>query len=269
MRIIITGLLIFAIFFFSSCTKDDPKTDDQNLIEAIKNSAVKQSINYFELPYNSRVVIDNNYFDQNISDVKLAPDLGYEVSMYEKESYSDKTAFLYFDIDGRHLNSDKGDKTCFEFIYPISYIMPDNTIISGNNKNEIVTAMKAWYESHPDSQQKPVLQFPVNIAFGDKQITLNSNEEFRKILEYCKGKDARKCFELEYPVIYIMPDGSEIPVRINNESGWANVKAWYRDHPDFQRKPQIKYPVVIIYRDGRSITISNENQMKRAYEACN
>ena len=55
---------------------------------------------------------------------------------------------------------------CFELVYPISYTMPDGTVISGNEE-ELKQAMDAWYEDHPDSNAKPELQYPVEIIIGD------------------------------------------------------------------------------------------------------
>lgn len=352
--------ILFAILLgFTSCRKDEIKNSDELLIEAIKKSTNKYSIGVSELPIDSRLVLDFDYSDNTVDDAKIAPELGYEVDMSEVGYKEAVHMQAYFDLTGRELkpgkdNKDsKGDKDCFDFVYPITYVMADGTAITGNNKEEINIALKAWYEAHPDSKQKPELQYPVDIVFGDKLITLSDEEDLKKAYELCKVKDGdkikcfilvypvtyvlpddtevtinskdddeswsiikdwyvahpdvakkpvlsfpvdikwrngemttiysheelkrakkkcegdkEKCFELEYPVTYIMPDGSEIPVRINNEEGWANVKAWYKEHPDSKKRPSILYPVDIIYKDGSSVTIDNEDQMKRAYEAC-
>jgi len=360
MRITILGLFIIALIGFSSCQKEEQKNADELLIEAIKKASNKYSIGYSELPDDSRFVLEAEYADSYIDDTKLAPKLGYEIDLSGEIGYKEaKYIQAYFDLTGRELKSgkegkgDKGDKGCFDFVYPITYVMPDRTTITGNSKEEISVAMKAWYEAHPDSKEKPLLQYPVDIVFGDKLIILNNDKELEKAYELCKGdkgnkrkcfvlvypityvlpddsdvtvsskddKDAwstikdwytahpdvvkkpalgfpidikwrdghittinnreqmkrakascdgdkEKCFELVYPVTYTMPDGTEIPVRINNEEGWANVKAWYREHPDSKKRPSIKYPVDITYEDGASVTINNQDQMKRAHEAC-
>lgn len=357
MRITILGLIIVALLGSTSCRKDENKNGDDSLIEAIKNATNKQSISFSELPYDSKMVIESDYSESYVDDAKLAPKLGYEVDMSNEFGFkAAEYKQAYFDLTGRELKSWKGDKDgkdCFVFVYPITYEMPDGTTITGNTKKEIAIGIKVWYEAHPDFQQKPTLQYPIDIIYGDKIITINNEEEMKKAYEWCKGDkgdkrkcfgliypvnyilpdgtevtfdgksdieakriitawyeahpdvaqkpvldypvdikwlngeittinsqkqmrrakascdgDKERCFDLVYPVIYIMPDGSEIPVRKDTEEGWANVKAWYRLHPDAKEKPAIKFPVNIIYRDGNQLTINNQDQMKRAHKAC-
>ncbi len=70
------------------------------------------------------------------------------------------------------IKDDKDKNDCFELVYPITYIMPDGTQISGTEE-ELNTAMKAWYENHPDSKAKPALEYPVEIIIGDLIKTIN------------------------------------------------------------------------------------------------
>lgn len=80
--------------------------------------------------------------------------------------------------------------------------------------------------------------------------------------------DKRGCFELVYPVTYIMLDGTEITVVTNDDEGWAEVKAWYAAHPDVKKRPAIQFPVDIKWRNGRIITINNREEMHRAKRRC-
>lgn len=80
--------------------------------------------------------------------------------------------------------------------------------------------------------------------------------------------DKRKCFELVYPVTYIMLDGTEITVVTNDDEGWAEVKAWYAAHPDVKKRPEIQFPVDIKWHNGRVITINNRHEMHRAKRRC-
>ena len=79
-----------------------------------------------------------------------------------------------------------GKEKCFDFVYPISYMMPDGTIITGNSEKEINQLIKAWYEAHPDEKEKPILQYPVDIKYKDGTIkTINNDEEMKKAYENC------------------------------------------------------------------------------------
>ena len=73
--------------------------------------------------------------------------------------------------------NDSDKKGCFDLIYPVTYIMPDASTVTGNTEEELWAAIKAWYEAHPDVAAKPVLQYPVEIVFEDGTTQAIVNEE--------------------------------------------------------------------------------------------
>lgn len=78
------------------------------------------------------------------------------------------------------------ENKCFDFVYPISYIMPDGTIITGDSEEEIWKLIKAWYEEHPDEKEKPELMYPVDIKYEDGTIvTINNEGEMKEAYEKC------------------------------------------------------------------------------------
>jgi hypothetical protein len=80
---------------------------------------------------------------------------------------------------------------CFDFVYPVIFVMPDGSTVTGNDREEIGAAMRAWYEAHPDVREEPALQYPVNIAFfdSDEIMTINSEEELRAARALCDEED--------------------------------------------------------------------------------
>ncbi|HJN06654.1 MAG TPA: hypothetical protein QF480_08565 [Bacteroidales bacterium] len=80
--------------------------------------------------------------------------------------------------------------------------------------------------------------------------------------------DKRDCFELVYPVTYIMPDGTEITVNSKDDAGWAEIKEWYAAHPDVKKRPAIQFPVDIKWKNGTVITINNREEMRQARKRC-
>ncbi len=90
----------------------------------------------------------------------------------------------------------EGKKECFKLVYPITYIMPDGTKITGNDEEKIGEAMKAWYEAHPDSKEEPSLHCPVEIIFENGTTKSVANEEeLEKLEKDCYGKDEMKVCE--------------------------------------------------------------------------
>ena len=93
------------------------------------------------------------------------------------------SSYASYGGDGR--DKDK----CFDFVYPISYMMPDGSTITVENEDDW-GEIKDWYEANPDVKEKPELQYPVDIIFKDGTIkTINNEEEMKSAYEYCWGKD--------------------------------------------------------------------------------
>lgn len=166
---------------------------------------------------------------------------------------------------------DKWDKNCFELVYPISYTMPDGSTISGDNET-VNDAIKAWYEANPNSEEKPELQYPVDVIFKDDDVkTIQNEEEMIAAKEYCDKKwdeDWDKdCFKLAYPISFTMPDGSSITGE-NEESLDDALKAWYEANPDVEDKPELQYPVDIIFEDGSTTTLASEEELVAVKEDC-
>lgn len=165
------------------------------------------------------------------------------------------------------------DGICFEMVYPVSYDMPDGTVITGNNEEEIWTPMKVWHEAHPDSEEKPELQYPVDLIFEDgTEKTIENNEEMAWAKKGCKGKKDKdkyyeSCLDLVYPASFDMPDNSVVTAN-NKEEMWTAIKAWYEANPTAEEKPALQYPVDVIFKDGNTATIDNEEEMILAKKNC-
>ena len=82
------------------------------------------------------------------------------------------------------------------------------------------------------------------------------------------NKDRKECFELVYPVVFILPDGSAVTVENNSEEGWIDLKEWYDDNPDSEGRPQMEYPVEISFEDGSLTTINSEDEMRETKDSC-
>lgn len=75
---------------------------------------------------------------------------------------------------------------CFELVLPVSYTMPDGSIITVEDE-EGYGALRTWYTGKPYTNGRPELQFPVDVTFHDgSTLTLNSEEE---MLEACTGEN--------------------------------------------------------------------------------
>lgn len=75
---------------------------------------------------------------------------------------------------------------CFKFVLPISFTMADNSIITIETKDDW-TKLRAWHEANPEAEERPDLQFPVNITLQNGETkTLNNEEDLKGARERCK-----------------------------------------------------------------------------------
>ena len=285
-QIVFSALLLIAISCQNGST--DPKEiSDSELIQAIID-ADKISIGINDLPSSSRMVIEYDYNEYDSESAKKAYGLGYEVNMAGKGHKVGSRCEVYFNLEGRRLDpygrngdkdkadwdrdEDKGDWKCFDLVLPVTYIMPDRSTITVGNENDW-DVLKDWYEANPESEEKPELQFPVNVEFDDETITVNSEEELRELKQECwrDESEERECFTLVFPVTFIMPDGSNITVDTDDDAGWQNVKDWYEANPESDERPTLQFPVDIMYEteDGDStLTVNNDEEMEYVKRSC-
>lgn len=87
---------------------------------------------------------------------------------------------------GHELKSGVGRVVCLEFVYPITYIMPDRSTITRDSEEKMNVAIKRWYGAHPRVTVRPVLQFPVNVKFRGKPLTINNEQQMLRVKDACK-----------------------------------------------------------------------------------
>ena len=289
----ISHVLIPAFLFLMIGCENSPTgsagMSDAELIDAIR-SASKVDIPMNDMPSQSQSIIENDN-EYDALGAKKASGLGYEVDLAGRGHKSGDRNEVYFNLEGRKLDpydygrdkdgwdgdgDDKKDWKCFDLVLPVTFDMPDGSTITVTSDDEEGWAeIKAWYEANPDVEEKPALQYPVNIVYEDDDeenettVTINNDDEMRGAYRRCGDRDDdkdRACFALVYPVTFIMPDGSTITVA--DREDWAELKAWYETNPDAEERPTLQYPVDITYRDGTTQTINNDEEMRIAKEDC-
>ena len=302
MRLSIQFFIISFLVFLAGCSKDlEPVgLSDAEIIQMIQSSEMVE-ISMSDLPIQSQTLVEQDYYDYMDVATKRASGLGYEVELAGMGHRLGLRNEVYFNLEGRKLDpNDWGDKRgwdrdgydrgfgvnseqdwrCFDLILPITFEMPDGSAIIVESDDEDGWAqIKSWYEENPDSQERPLMQFPIVAFYEDESITLNSSEELRDAYSRCRlerdkndWRRSRGCFSLVYPVTFIMPDGSTMDVTNDDESGWANLKNWYAENTGYEEvMPEINYPVDIVYEteNGDStVTLNTAEEMELAKREC-
>jgi len=218
-------IILIAFLFpliFSSCENSDALSDDE-LIQAIIDADNRTTISKNDLPKSAISTLNVEMPNDVINIAVLAPELGYEVEMkswdfFDFELDYERNDNQFFSTNGRPLESSKnkkdgwGDKKrkdgkddkkkrgpCFKFQYPLSYTMGDGSIITGNDRKEIHSKMKTYFEKNEKTKEnRPKLNFPVTILMldGDKNEVskeIESHDILKKLCQVVKGvKEIKK-----------------------------------------------------------------------------
>ena len=83
---------------------------------------------------------------------------------------------------------EEDDKKCFTFGFPVSFTMPDGTVLTAEDEKDLEEKMQAFYESYTGEKKRPEVVFPVDLMFEDgSSLTVNSQEEMKQAWkENCK-----------------------------------------------------------------------------------
>lgn len=175
-------------------------------------------------------------------------------------------------------DGDKDRFACIELVYPATFVMPDHTKLTVDNKKDHAEAIKKWFEEHPDfERQRPALQYPVDVNFKGRPLTLENEREMARLREACAGdkegdKERKACFEMVYPLTYNMPDGTKISGE-NKKEIEAAIKKWYESNRS-DKRPSLQFPIKIKYPtddrrgEGKTVEIENQEALKKAYADC-
>jgi hypothetical protein len=308
-------LALLPLLVFTACMLDNTNQSlntDTELIEAIQLADNKESISVAELPLEIKTVLNRDYGSYVIESAKRIPQLGYLVSTLYNSVHED----LYFTQSGRkldgsgrqhgHNDNNRGPhghqhgwqkELPFDFVYPISLLMPDSTTISivAEDDSLALVAINTWYLDNPESMQRPQLQFPLTVLLEDSLITLLSQEELEALLETCRhdengfrggNDDDRDGFgnghqgndgdmpgwggnsplEFVYPITLILPDSTMIDISSEDDSlAFILIRAWYNENPETLVRPRIQFPVDVMLQDSL-VTLNSQEELETLLE---
>lgn len=265
---------ILSALLFTSCsdTEGIVLESDTALIEKIETSA-KITVDASSLPSTTAAVFNTDLADSYIANVQLAEGLGFKVAIIsDNAAREEASSDVFFTTQGRQLNDTNERRKrrrhkCFEFVFPIDFIMADATSITLNSKEDW-TLLKDWYKENPDVKERPELVFPVDVTLEDGSVqTLIDIDDLKEVKDSCRrGKDKRKCFKLVLPVSFTMEDASVITV--NEKADFKLLREWKKANPDATLRPALNFPVIIEFRDGTTERIADQDAFKEAKDAC-
>ena len=165
----------------------------------------------------------------------------------------------YKNCYGQERDWDK-NKNCFSILYPVSYLMPDgSTIEISTDDEESWAEYKSWYDDNPESDERPSLQYPVEITYRTEEGTetqiINSEEEMVSAKEECREVENEEdeqdeeydCYEYVYPITFILPDESTVEIlSADDEPSWGLVRRFYEENPNYEKEPILQFPIEVV-----------------------
>lgn len=256
---------------FTSCSESSEVTleDDQELISAIENASSSIIVSANALPQSAQTELDDNFSDDGIFTIRFVENLGFEVKLIGEEgSFTTEFNSAFFSVSGRYLEDDRRPnrgrrRSCFRIVYPFSVTMPDNSIITLEEKADRVL-IREWYANNPDATEKPNLVYPIEIEYQDG--TVESINDRAELLVARAGCKKVRCFDLVYPFSFTMPDGSTIT--LNSKDDRSLIRDWYVANPGTTERPVLQFPLDIEFQDGTIQTVNDQTELDTAKESC-
>ena len=268
------SLFILSVVFFTSCSEAEglSETADIALIERIEN-ATKTAIESTSLPSATANAFNGDLSDSFIKSAALAEGLGFKVAIVtDNVAREENKSDVFFSIEGRQLKDDRAKfkkrrHKCFEFVFPIDFLMPDTTTITLTEKADWAL-IREWYEANPDTTARAEIVFPLNISLEDGTVqTLLEIDELKEVKNSCRiNKDKRKCFSLVLPIRFTMPD--ETIITVAKRTDFKLLRDWHKANRDVKEKGALNYPVAIRYKDDGTATVNDGTEMQAAKQAC-
>ncbi len=173
-----------------------------------------------------------------------------------------------------------GRHGCAEFVFPITILFPGENSATVADYEALRTVIREWRENNPDAEEKPTLEFPLEVMTEDGELlTIESREELHELRKACRRahydkpwRRARRffrsaCFDLAFPITVVFPDGSELEaasaVALKNA-----LRAWRRTVQNPDGRPMIEFPITVEYEDGTTVEVASQEELKDLKDQC-
>lgn len=170
--------------------------------------------------------------------------------------------------------ADEIELECVEFVYPLSLCNADGTTTAINDD----AALEQAFINAMNSATPPTLFFPIQVLDDGLTQTISNEEELCDLFEECWEEeddddcdcygDDEPCFEVNYPITLILPDGTQATVNSDEEMETA-IDNYYDNNPNDNGDVTLVYPVSVTLIENDSIvTINNDEDLDNIFDLC-
>ena len=78
-------------------------------------------------------------------------------------------------------------RACFDLVFPITINFPDGTTAEVEDYKSIKMAVREWKQNNPDAEERPQIDFPIQIVYEDGSVEdIASVEELKAAKQACR-----------------------------------------------------------------------------------
>jgi hypothetical protein len=306
--ILLSFLMMFALFN-TSCKKDIEETPQQQQVEesegvksvvsAMRSSNTSNTQNavssYFCFEFNYPIslmysdgstasIADDNEFAQaiqNQTQTLFIINFVYPFNVTKDGqtiTVNDDNDFVNLVNSCQTINNNVPTPTqtfCFDFVYPVTLILDDNTTVVVNNNTEFDNLVMNGQNGHYVVN----ITYPFDVTQNGTNTTIANSVEFQTLMDSCFSCGGStggnvyyaylmpsyvfdNCLTLDYPVTLVYNDGSTITVNNNTEYDDALMNSTATLYiVDYQ------YPFTVT-QNGSTVTINDINGLYDALNTC-
>ena len=178
----------------------------------------------------------------------------------------------FFGLFAENDDDDSLDISCVEFVYPLTLTFPDGTTSTVNNEGELEQAIN----TATSTGDFPTINFPIQVI-GDNELPVSVADEealcelFEECFEEeedCECGEEDECFEINYPITIVLPDGSNVTV--NDDEALENaIDDYYDLNPNDSGDVTLIYPITVtMFEDSSTVVINNDDDLDDLLEDC-
>lgn len=192
------------------------------------------------------------------------------ISSVEIENYTEDAVFRM----QRHAMC--GMRGCFEFVFPVTIVFPDGAEAEIESYEEMRDRIRSWKEENPDAEDRPSLQYPLDLLTEDGEIvTAESADDLKALTKECVREFVKShkrlnnsCFRITFPINLELPNGDTLTIE-NGVQLKHQLRRWKHNFGEDSEKPQMVFPITVILKeDGSEMVIESKEDLAALKEEC-
>ena len=198
----------------------------------------------------------------------------FAIGCQKEDNVSDVENYTNGVVDELQERAACGMARCYELVFPLSIVFPDNTTAVIDSMGAMKAAVRAWRTANPDVKGKTEFVFPITVIEEDGTIiTVDDNAGLREIAKECRreikgGGHGRgeHCFKIQFPFSVQKADGTIVV--IESASDLPKPGQHMGGMPTADVRPALVFPITVTLKDGTSQVVNSKEELIALKDSC-